>query len=352
MQVGGLGPGGRPGTLNEQGLQPRVALAGARRVALAGTLVAPRAEAGPGDQVTTRREAAHVGADLGDNALAGELAHPGNGLHQAYGLAKGLEARLHLLVDLVDRLVDGIDMAQMQAQQEAVMPGHPPPQGFAQHLRWCLDAPVRQRRQHRRIALALHQRLDHPPPAHAHDVADHRVELDVGVLQGLLQAQRMAGPLAHQLLARSQQAAQFLRRLVRHEARPDQAMGFQIAQPVAVADVALAPRHVLHVRCIRQHQLALAVVQDVPHRLPVNPGRLHHHVIDAVAVQPIRQRQQLTRRRLEAPHLLLDTTALGQTNTAHYRVLVNVQARTTLMKDFHRCLPKLCRRQGSPLREI
>src|SRR6185312_2935272 len=84
VQVGGLGPGGRPGTLNEQGLEPRIALAGARRAALAGTLVAPRAEAGPGDQVTARREAAHVGADLGDDALAGELAHPGDGLHQAY----------------------------------------------------------------------------------------------------------------------------------------------------------------------------------------------------------------------------------------------------------------------------
>lgn len=149
----------------------------------------------------------------------------------------------------------------------------------------------------------------------------------------------MAGPLANQLLARPQQAAQLLRRLVRHEARPDQAMGLQVAQPVAVADVALAPRHILHVRRIRQHQLSLAVVQHVPDRLPVNPGRLHHHVIDAVAIQPIRQRQQLTRRRLEGLHFLLDTTAASQSNTANYRVLVNVQARTTLMKDFHRCLP-------------
>src|SRR3954452_9755209 len=42
-----------------------------------------------------------------------------------------------------------------------------------------------------------------------------------------------------------------------------------------VAHVALAARHVLDVPRVGQHQLEVAVAQDVPDRLPVDAGRLH-----------------------------------------------------------------------------
>ena len=44
------------------------------------------------------------------------------------------------------------------------------------------------------------------------------------VLERLLQPLGVAGLLAHQLLARAQERAQFLRRRVRNEAGPDQAV--------------------------------------------------------------------------------------------------------------------------------
>jgi hypothetical protein len=105
-------------------------------------------------------------------------------------------------------------------------------------------------------------------------------------------------------------------------------------------------------RRIGQHKLPLAVVQDVPDRLPIDPGRLHHDMIDVMAVEPFPQRQQIRRRRLEAPDLLLDSAVPRQPNARHHRLLVNIKACTTLMKHFHRCLLQLCRRDGSPLQEI
>jgi hypothetical protein len=200
-----------------------------------------------------------------------------------------------------------------------------------QVLRRGLDAPVGQAGQGLGIALASHHRLDHAPPAQADDVADRRIELDVGILERLLEAQRMAGPFAHQLLARPHKTAQLLRLAIRHEARPDQPVRLQIGQPLRVADIALAARHVLDVRRIGQHQLELAVAQDMPYRLPIDAGRLHHHVPHAMAIQPVRKRQQIPRHRLEGSNFAFDLDALHHTHAGHHRVLVNIQACTTLM---------------------
>ena len=60
-------------------------------------------------------------------------------------------------------------------------------------------------------------------------------------------------------------------------------------------------------------------------RYPVDPGRLHHHVPHAPAIQPRGKRQQLSRRRLKAPNLPLDRAvaqrqplrALGRPERAH-----------------------------------
>jgi hypothetical protein len=103
-------------------------------------------------------------------------------------------------------------------------------------------------------------------------------------------------------------------------------MRLQVAQPVTIAHVALVTRQVLHMCRIGQYKLPLAVVQDVPDRLPIDPGRLHHDVIDVMAVQPFPQRQQIGRRRLEGPDLLLDTAVPGKPNAGNHRLLVNIKA--------------------------
>ena len=54
----------------------------------------------------------------------------------------------------------------------------------------------------------------------------------------------------------------------------------QIGQPNGIVDVSLAPRHVLHMRGVSQHQFAIPICQNVPDRLPVHAGSFHgdmHH---------------------------------------------------------------------------
>src|SRR5215831_16225673 len=98
--------------------------------------------------------------------------------------------------------------------------------------RWSLDPAMGERGQGLGIALAVglqptgltcgDQSLDHPPAAQPDDVADHPIELDVGVLQRLLQPLDMAAAFASKLLAGAQQGTQLLRLRVRNKAAADQ----------------------------------------------------------------------------------------------------------------------------------
>ena len=145
----------------------------------------------------------------------------------------------------------------------------------------------------------------------------------------------MAGPLAHQLLAGAQQAALFLRRGIGDETAADQAMRQQIGQPSCVVHVGLAAGHVLDMRRIGQGQRKIAVAEDVPDRLPVDPGRLHHDVGAALGSQPLRQRQQLGGRRLERADLAPDDAVRHMPHAGHHRILMHVEAGAVGVKNFH-----------------
>jgi hypothetical protein len=103
-----------------------------------------------------------------------------------------------------------------------------PAQGFAQGLLGSFHAMVGETGELGRLVLAGDQRFDHLSPAQAHDVGDHRIQLDVCVFERLLNAQDVARLLAHELLARTQERAHLLGLSVGHEARPDQAVRQQV----------------------------------------------------------------------------------------------------------------------------
>jgi hypothetical protein len=132
------------------------------------------------------------------------------------------------------------------------------------------------------IALAGDQGFDHPAARQAHDIGDGRIELDVGVFQGLLQALDMPAALPCQLLAGAQQVAHLLGLLIRHKATVDQAMGQQISQPSGVVDVGLAPRHVRNMCRVRQHQFAvsngLSCTIEQPTSVPVAPRQRYQRI--------------------------------------------------------------------------
>ena len=90
------------------------------------------------------------------------------------------------------------------------MLGHPAAQRLAKLLRRRLDPAMRQPGQCVGIAFTGNQGFDHRPPAQIQDIGERRIELDVGIFQRLLEPLDVAASLAHELLAGSQQSAQFL----------------------------------------------------------------------------------------------------------------------------------------------
>ena len=158
---------------------------------------------------------------------------------------------------------------------------------FARSLPFASSASARDR-------LALAERLEHRLARCAEHVGGDARELDVGVLEQLLQAVRLARALPHQRLAIAGQVAQLADRLGRHEARAQEPMLEQLAQPLRVLHVGLAPGHVLDVLGVDQQQLEV-VLEQVVDGLPVDARGLHRHVRDAETLQPVAQRQQLTR---------------------------------------------------------
>ena len=73
--------------------------------------------------VPSGREAGHVAADFREDDARAQFVDPGNGGQELNGGAKGLDMSVDLVIDGVDRRVDGVDPLQMQAQQKAMMPG-------------------------------------------------------------------------------------------------------------------------------------------------------------------------------------------------------------------------------------
>ena len=112
----------------------------------------------------------------------------------------------------------------------------------------------------------------------AQDVADHRVQLDVGLFERLLDPLDMAGLLAAQLLAGTQQRTQLLDRPRPERSSPGSGRRPTDRQSTSHRSRRSCGRNILDVGRIGHDQFERAIAQDVPHRLPVDPGRLHRHV--------------------------------------------------------------------------
>ena len=121
-EIGGvLGSGrGHRGSA-QRARQPPVAVTGLARSAFAGGFVMARAHPGPGRQVRSGAEAAHVGAGLGDDDLGDGLAHPRD-RRQVLKLAGKRE---HLLLNarrqFPDRRGELVDALQMQPAQKRMV---------------------------------------------------------------------------------------------------------------------------------------------------------------------------------------------------------------------------------------
>src|SRR5262245_65558849 len=111
LQIATLPAGSRPGALDQGRLQPGRAFAHACGATLAGTLVILGAEARPGDEVSRRGKAAHIGADLCKDHASRQLSNPGHAGQDGDEWSKGGEGCLDLSFDLGNRMLSRFNLA-------------------------------------------------------------------------------------------------------------------------------------------------------------------------------------------------------------------------------------------------
>jgi hypothetical protein len=126
------------------------------------------------------------------------------------------------------------------------------------------------------------------------------------------------------------QVAQLPDRLGRYEVGAQQPGLDQPAQPLRIANIGLAARHLLDVPRVDQQTLEL-VLQDRPRRLPIHAAGLHRHVGDPKRGQPIAEPQKPRHRRSELLHMLL----AGNSHARRHRRLIHIQSRRALDHCLH-----------------
>src|ERR1700716_665848 len=243
-------------------------------------------------------------------------------------------------VDLADGLIQTVPLLQVQIEQKAVVLRQPLMQRVVEFLRRRLDPFAGKLGQLTRLANTLDHRLDHSSPAGAHDIADDRVELDIGFDQRLLDPVDMPRLLADQLLACPRQRTKLLNLLIRDKASLDQPTGQQVGDPGRVVHVGLAPGDILDVRGVRDNQLENALAEDPEHRHPIDAGRLHGHMRTPAFLKPHPQFHKLIRRSRKSSALPPCLAFGHDPDTGHHRVLVHIQARHLFVNDIHASSPQ------------
>ena len=120
------------------------------------------------------------------------------------------------------------------------------------------------------VALPADQRGHHLPPGHTEDVAGHRRQLDLGVLEQLLHPLLLRGTGLHQIDPVSGEVTQPADLGWRHETGADHLPFGDLGKPHRVELVGFGPAwQVLDVLGVDQPRVEPLRLQQVEHRLPV-----------------------------------------------------------------------------------
>ena len=131
---------------------------------------------------------------------------------------KGRQRGLNAGVEGCNAVLQLLNRPQMLTEQESMMLPDTAGENFHQLSPRAAETLMAKRGELFGIRLACDHGLQHAPPAGAHDVRDHRTQLDVRLLQNRLDTLHVLHDLARQLPPRSGQIAQLLNRRWRHEA--------------------------------------------------------------------------------------------------------------------------------------
>jgi hypothetical protein len=90
---------------------------------LAGTIVIPGAQAGPGGEMAVAREPIHVDTDLGYEDFRCTLIDTGNGIEALHRVREGRQDRRDTLAQRGHRLFEMVEMGQDLSREKGVMWG-------------------------------------------------------------------------------------------------------------------------------------------------------------------------------------------------------------------------------------
>ena len=148
------------------------------------------------------------------------------------------------------------------------------------------DPPISKARQLVWIALALQNGIDDPQSRDARDVCNHVVDLDIHLRERLLNMLDVLGTGLHDVLTVAQQTADGADLLGWAKARAQEPDRVKVLQPLSIAHVRLAPRHILDMARVDEKHLQSRRLQNLENGNPVNAGALHRHGFDSAFGEP------------------------------------------------------------------
>ena len=282
---------------------------------------------------------AHVDADLGQNLGRARALDSRDAADQIPGLPKGgrqggLDALLddlHLALQKVDVVHRELDHLQVMGSDSALE--------RRRHLgRLLAQLALEERQDLLRVKLlAAAEGLDQSSPRDAKDVRHRSRQLHVGVLQGLMNPVLLRRQGLQEAAPAPGQIPQVSLLDRRHVAPLNQAAPQELGQPLGVPLIGLPARDILDLAGVRQQQLELLALEDVPDRPPEDAGGLHRHHRDCLLLQPIGQFQKSSHGGTEGPQLTSRSAFQSSLQHAsHHRLLVHVQSRAALDYGIHR----------------
>ena len=155
------------------------------------------------------------------------------------------------------------------------------------------DPPVGQIGQACRVPLTVQDGVGNGQAGYSGQVGDSVMQMDVHLIERLLHVQHAPRSGLDQVVAMTQQGAHRTDLVSGSERGPQQTHRVQVAQPLAVGHVGLTSGYRVHVTRVDQHHVEAMGLQDLEHRDPVDPGRLHRHRGYLAFLEPVGQGVQV-----------------------------------------------------------
>ena len=149
--------------------------------------------------------------------------------------------------------------------------------------------------QHLRVTLAGEDGADDAQAGGAGDVGDDVMELNVHLGQRLLHMLDVRGRVLKKTLALTHVGSQLRNLSFGSKAGPQQSKRMEPLQPLGIADISLAPRHVLGVTRVDKKHSEPPCIEKLENRNPVDAGRFHDDGLDAAFRKPVNQPIQIGR---------------------------------------------------------